>query len=587
MRALRGTPPDETPSEASNEVTVTLSTTSVPPGAPTNVIATPGNAQVTLSWSAPASDGRAAISRYEYKQETTRGGNLGRWTTTGGTGTTYTVAGLTNGTTYYFQVRAVNRVGDGPASVEASTTPALTATDTTLRTLTVSPGTLTPAFTAATRSYTVTVGSSVSEVTVAAAPAKSTATATITPADADLTAAGHQVALSSGAASIRVRVQDGTTTGDYTVAVTRTGALPAAPTGVAATAGDGEVTLSWTAAASGATAITRYQYQQKTGANAYGPWRDIPNSGASTTSYTVPGLTDGTAYTFRVRAVNSAGAGAASTEATATPTTARLVWAKAEQEVAAVIAAAMAAGLGDDMTFDAGEEIEILGSALFNAAPGVTLSYAAVSSNSVVASAGIIDTVTVTVMAKAGGMADITITAMASLPSGLTINPQTNPREASITFPVEVDIEALVLELVGPTDMNLVEGGSNHANGTAGRATVTVQANRPVTREVTVTLLADRAMGDATAADFEADPIVIAAGATTGSTEVTAVDDGTAEDREALVLFGIAADNAGEVQGEVTLYLWDSAVPALPIIAQLLLAAFLLWVSGRRYLLRR
>ena len=115
------------------------------------------------------------------------------------------------------------------------------------------------------------------------------------------------------------------------------------------------------------------------------------------------------------------------------------------------------------------------------------------SSNSDVASADI-DTVTVTVMAEAGGMADITITAMASLPSGLTINPQTDPREASITFPVEVDIEALVLELVGPTDMNLVEGGSNHANGTAGRATVTVQANRPVTREVTVTLLADRAM---------------------------------------------------------------------------------------------
>ena len=587
VRAVRGEAPNETPSDPSSAVTVSLSTTSVPvpPGAPTNVTATPGNARVTLSWSAPASGG-AAISRYEYKQETTRGGNLGSWRTTGGTGTTYTVSGLTNGTAYYFQVRAVNSVGNGPASAEATTTPALTGPDTTLRTLTVSPGTLTPAFTAATRSYAVTVGSSVTQVTVAAAPTKSTATATITPADANSTAAGHQVALSNGAASIRVRVQDGTTTGDYTVAVTQTGAVPAAPTALAATAGGGEVTLSWTAAASGRTAITRYQYQQKTGANAYGRWTDIPNSGASTTSHTVTGLTNGTAYAFRVRAVNSAGNGAASTEATATPTTARLVWAKSEQEVAGVIAAAMAAGLGDDMTFSAGELIEILGSALFNAAPGVTLSYKAVSSNSDVASAGIVDTLTVTVTAKAGGMADITITAMASLPSGLTINPQTNPREASITFPVEVDIAALVLELTGPTDMNLVEGGSNHANGTAGRATVTVKANRPVTREVTVTLLADREMSDATAADFEADPIVIAAGATTGSTVVIARDDGTAEDREALVLFGMAADNAGEVKGEVTLYLWDAAVPALPVIAQLLLAAFLLW-SGRRYLLRR
>ena len=204
--------------------------------------------------------------------------------------------------------------------------------------------------------------------------------------------------------------------------------------------------------------------------------------------------------------MNSTGAGPASNEATVTPTTARLVWAKSEQEVAAVIAAAMAAGSGDDMTLDAGEQIEILGSALFNAAEGVTISYTAVSSDSDVASAGIIDTFTVTVMARAGGMADITITATASLPSGLTINPQTSPREASITFPVEVDIAALVLELVGPTDMNLVEGGIDHANGTAGRATVTVRANRPVTREVTVTLLADRALSDADAVDFAAAP---------------------------------------------------------------------------------
>ena len=586
-------------SDPSDEVTVSLSGTVDTGGlsAPRNFSAAPGNGQVTLSWTAPASDGGAAISGYQYQQKAGTGA-YGAWTNIPGSGPStrsHIVTGLTNGTGYFFRVRAVNRDGEGPPSNEESATPSPTV-DTTLRglslsTVTLSPVTvaLSPAFTPATRTYTAAVGSSVAQVTVAATPNKAGATATITPADANTTAAGHQVALAVGPNAIRVRVADGTNAGVYSITVTRAGSAPAAPTGLAATAGEGAVTLSWTAPTGGG-AVSGYEYQQKAGTGAYGAWTPIPGSGPSTTSYTVTGLTNGTAYAFRVRALNSTGAGAASNEVTVTPT-GRLVWANSEQEVAAVIAAAIAAGAGDDMTLDVGDQIEILGSALFNAAEGVTLSYTAVSSDSDVASAGIIDTVTATVLARAGGMADITITATATTasppPSGVTINPQTNPREASITFPVEVDIEALALELVGPTDMNLVEGGRDHANGTAGRATVTVRANRPVTREVTVTLMADRAMSDATADDFEAAPIVLGAGATAGSTLVTAVEDNTAEGREELVLFGVAADNAGEVTGEVTLHLWDAAVPALPVIAQLLLAALLLWASGRRYRLRR
>ena len=578
------------PGDPSDEVSVSLSGTTGGLGAPGNFAAAPGNGQVTLSWTAPASDGGAAITEYQYRQAAGTGA-YGQWTTIPGSGPStrsHIVTGLTNGTPHFFRVRAVNSDGPGPPSAEESATPSPTV-DTTLRalslsTVTLAPAavTLTPAFAPATRTYTAAVGSSVTQVTVAATPNKAGATATITPADANATVAGRQVALAVGPNPIRVRVTDGTNTGDYTITVTRAGSAPAAPTGLTATAtGAGAVTLSWTAPTGGG-AVSGYEYQQKTGTGAYGPWTPIPGSGPSTTSYTVTGLTNGTAYAFRVRAVNSTGAGAASLEATATPT-GRLVWAKSEQEVAAVIAAAIAAGSGDDMTLDAGEQIEILGSALFNAAEGVTVSYAAVSSDSGVASAGIVDTLTVTVTARAGGMADITITATGSRPSGVTINPQTNPREASITFPVEVDIEALMLELVGPTDVNLVEGGRDHANGTAGRATVTVRANRPVTRELTVTLMADRAMSDAIADDFEAAPIVLGAGATAGSTLVTALEDNTAEGREELVLFGVAADNAGEVTGEVTLHLWDAAVPALPVIAQLLLAAFLLWASGRRY----
>ena len=81
--------------------------------------------------------------------------------------------------------------------------------------------------------------------------------------------------------------------------------VPTAPAGLTATAGDAQVMLSWTASTD--ASITEYEYS--TDGNA---WIDIPNSGATTDSHTVTGLTNGRAYTFHVRAVNSAGNGAAS-----------------------------------------------------------------------------------------------------------------------------------------------------------------------------------------------------------------------------------------------------------------------------------
>ena len=588
VRALNG----GAPGDPSDEVTVSLSGTVDTGGlsAPRNFAAAPGNGQVTLSWTAPASDGGAAISGYEYQQRAGTGA-YGQWTPIPGGGPTtrsYIVTGLTNGTRYFFRVRAVNSDGPGPPSAEESATPSLNV-DTTLRALSLSTATLAPvtvalapAFSPATRTYTAAVGSTVTQVTVAATPNKAGAAATITPADASTAVAGHQVALAVGPNPIRVRVADGTNTGDYTITVTRAGSVPAAPTGLTATAGGGMVTLSWTAPTGGG-AVGGYEYQQKAGTDAYGAWTRIPGSGPSTTSHTVTGLANGTAYAFRVRAVNSTGPGAASNEVTAMPAMERLVWAKTEREVADAITAARNAGYGDDRTFTAGETIEVMGSTLFNAAEGVSLTFATASDDTDVASTAASGG-TVTVTARAAGMATITITARASRPSGVTIVEQTDPGEASIRFDVEVGLEALTLELSGPEDWtNLVEGGRVHANGTLGTVTVRARANRPVTEEVTVTLLADRALSEATGDDFAAEPIVIEAGETIGATVVTAVEDNTPEDREGLVLFGVAADNAGAVTGEIRLYLFDAAVPALPVIAQLLLAAFLAIGGYRRY----
>src|SRR5205807_2096039 len=98
-----------------------LSAPPTPPSAPQNLAATGGNAQVTLTWQAPASDGGSPITNYKIY----RGPAPGTETllTTVGNVLTYTDTAVTNGVTYYYQVSAVNGVGEGPRSNEASATP--------------------------------------------------------------------------------------------------------------------------------------------------------------------------------------------------------------------------------------------------------------------------------------------------------------------------------------------------------------------------------------------------------------------------------------------------------------------------------
>ena len=101
---------------------------------------------------------------------------------------------------------------------------------------------------------------------------------------------------------------------------------PGAVTGLEAALGDARVTLTWTAAPDGGSPVTKHRYRQRAGDNAYRNWADIPNSaegGTNGASYTVTGLTNNTAYTFQVRAVNARGEGpeATSNEVTPLPST--------------------------------------------------------------------------------------------------------------------------------------------------------------------------------------------------------------------------------------------------------------------------
>ena len=93
------------------------------PDMPTGLTPTAGNTQMSLSWTAPVSDGGNAITDYvvEYKLSTDS-----TWTIFAdaiSTLTTTTVIGLTNGKSYDFRVYAVNNVGQGTASAVASSSP--------------------------------------------------------------------------------------------------------------------------------------------------------------------------------------------------------------------------------------------------------------------------------------------------------------------------------------------------------------------------------------------------------------------------------------------------------------------------------
>jgi hypothetical protein len=89
------------------------------PGAPT-LSASAGNAVVHLTWTAP-SNGGSSITNYKVYRATTSGAET--LLTTLGNVISFDDTAVTNGTTYFYKVSAVNGVGEGSQSNEASATP--------------------------------------------------------------------------------------------------------------------------------------------------------------------------------------------------------------------------------------------------------------------------------------------------------------------------------------------------------------------------------------------------------------------------------------------------------------------------------
>jgi PKD repeat protein len=97
-----------------------------PPSAPTGLTASAGSGQVSLGWTAPASNGGVDITSYRVYRGTASGAET--LLTAGGCGglgtaPSCTDTGLTNGQSYFYRVSAVNAIGEGVQSGEASARP--------------------------------------------------------------------------------------------------------------------------------------------------------------------------------------------------------------------------------------------------------------------------------------------------------------------------------------------------------------------------------------------------------------------------------------------------------------------------------
>ena len=106
----------------SNEASATPQAPALP-SAPQNLLAAAANTKVSLTWSVPSNTGGSAIT-YNVYRGTSPGGESASAIASGLTSATFTDVGRTNGTAYYYTVRALNATGTGPASNEASATPA-------------------------------------------------------------------------------------------------------------------------------------------------------------------------------------------------------------------------------------------------------------------------------------------------------------------------------------------------------------------------------------------------------------------------------------------------------------------------------
>jgi fibronectin type 3 domain-containing protein len=268
------------------------------PAAPTGLAAVAGNAQVALNWT-----GSSGATGYYVKRSTTTGGPYTQIATQAATSDTDT--GLINGTKYFYVVSAYNSAGQSANSAEVNATPVL-------------PPPATPAGVAATPgnaqvSLTWTASSGATSYHVKRSTSSGAETQISAPTSTSYTDTG----LTNGVKYFYVVSavnSGGESANSAEVSATPVAPViaPATPTGLQATGGNAQVSLSWNASAGTAS------YNVKRSTTNGGPYGTAVAS-PTLTNYTDTSVTNGTTYYYVVSAVNAAGQSPNSAQASATP----------------------------------------------------------------------------------------------------------------------------------------------------------------------------------------------------------------------------------------------------------------------------
>jgi fibronectin type 3 domain-containing protein len=295
-----------------------------PPSSPSAVAVSP--TQINLFWAAPSNDGQSSITGYKIEYKV--GSGTYSVLTPSTPNTSYQHTGLSTGQTYYYRISAINSVGTGSASSEVSATPTSSST----ASVPSAPRDLSAAAASPTSvnlfwlppsnngGYPITgykieyrIGSGTYSVLVANTGSESTTYSHtgLTTNQVYVYKVSAITQFGTGLASSEAQAQPRSTS---------TVSPPSAPSSLSATAiSPTQVHLSWTAPTSnGGAPITGYKIEYKVGSGTYTVL--VSSTGSTSTSYTHGSLQTETSYSYKVSAINSAGASSTSNEASATPT---------------------------------------------------------------------------------------------------------------------------------------------------------------------------------------------------------------------------------------------------------------------------